>query len=110
LEVGGEYYYCRRPGCQEALRNEKGAMGPKSAAEEKPGDELIPFRAFQTNFEAQVVQSKLEAHRIECFLSGEIMNQIYPGSFTSPSFGSVKLWIRRSDESRAGEILELRET
>jgi hypothetical protein len=85
-----------------------GMMGPKSVAEKKSDDELIPFRAFQSNFEAWVVQTKLEAHRIECFLSGEIMNQMYPGSLTSPSFGSVKLWIKRSDEARAREILALR--
>jgi len=108
LEESGEYYYCRRPACQEVRRNEMGMMGPKSVAEKKSDDELIPFRAFQSNFEAWVVQTKLEAHRIECFLSGEIMNQMYPGSLTSPSFGSVKLWIKRSDEARAREILALR--
>jgi hypothetical protein len=105
LDEGGEYYYCRKPACQEALQKQKGTTRRKSATELISDDELIPFRAFQNNFEAQVAQSKLEAHRIECFLSGEIMNQMYPGSLISPPFGSVKLWIRRSDKSKAMEIL-----
>ena len=72
-------------------------------------DELIPFRAFQNNFEAQVAKSKLDANGIESFLSGEIMNQMYPGSLISPSLGAVKLWIKRSDELRANELLDSRE-
>ncbi len=107
LEEGGEYYYCRRPGCQEALQKQRITPRRESAMEPILDDELIPFRAFQSNFEAQVVQTKLEAHRINCFLSGEIMNQMYPGSLTSPSFGSVKLWIRKSDEPQARDILDM---
>jgi hypothetical protein len=74
-----------------------------------PEEELIPFRAFQNNFEAQVAKSKLEANGIESFLSGEIMGQLLPGSLIFPSLGAVKLWIRGSDEHRANELLECQE-
>ncbi len=69
-------------------------------------EELIPYKAFSNDFEAEVAKSKLEAEGVECFLSGDIMNQLSPRSFFDATFGGVKLWIKKSDEALARELLD----
>ncbi len=66
-------------------------------------EEIIVYKRFSDAIEANIAKSKLDAHDIPCFLTGEHMASLYPGQRLIPF--DVRLHIFKKDRDRVARIL-----
>jgi hypothetical protein len=66
-------------------------------------DDIVIFHRYDTVIDANIAKTKLDAHGIPCFLSGENMSSLYP---SQPLLGlKVALHLFRNDTEKAETIL-----
>jgi hypothetical protein len=66
-------------------------------------DDIIVLRHFENSIDANLAKTKLDAHGIPCFLTGEELNNIYP--LQNRIFG-VRLHVFSKDQSLAQDVLD----
>lgn len=66
-------------------------------------DTFITVKTFTYSQEAAIIHALLESEGIECYLKDELTAQINP--FYSNAIGGIKLQVKKSDYSKALEIL-----
>ena len=71
-------------------------------------DALITVKTFTYSQEAAIIHAFLESEGIECYLKDELTAQINP--FYSNAIGGIKLQVKKSDYSKAAEILNASES
>lgn len=67
-------------------------------------DEIVVFKRFDNNIDANLAKTKLDAYGIPCFLTDENLTNLYPMQNTI-LFG-VRLHIFKQDETRVKQVLE----
>jgi hypothetical protein len=82
-------------GVEAVVRIEDNEMSER----DKPGAEMVAVARFYDPTEAQLAKAMLDSSTIECFLTGENANNLYPQVL------GTKLLVRRMDEAAAREIL-----
>ncbi len=70
----------------------------------EPQEKIIVFRAYDTVVEANLAQTKLDAHGIPCFLTDEHLTNLYP--IRNAIFPGVRLHIFEKDYDEVKSILE----
>jgi hypothetical protein len=66
-------------------------------------DHIVEFRKFDNSIEASLAKTKLDAHGIPCFLTGENMANLYPGQQVVPFH--IRLHIFQADVEQATLVL-----
>ncbi len=67
-------------------------------------EQYIVYKSFTESFEANLIKSKLEAFKIECYLIDEFMvNLLNPLSFNLDN--GIKLYINKDDLEAVNQIL-----
>jgi hypothetical protein len=110
---GQQYYYCRKPECQKALKIEGAFVHVESASKIKSNDfhsfdptvqlkneDLVTIASYQNDFLANLVKTKLESEGIETYLIGDT-----PESLTRCPFVGIRVQTKKSDALRAGKII-----
>jgi len=72
-----------------------------------PGAPLVDVYVAQGEVDAQVVRSLLDAHGIDCILSGEALRLTH--GFTVNGLGEVRVLVRESDAEAARELIATRD-
>lgn len=67
-------------------------------------DEIVVFRQFDNTIEANIARTKLDAHGIPCFLTGENFSNLYPALPLTAL--KVRLHIFAADREKAIRILD----
>lgn len=67
-------------------------------------DEIVVFRQFDNTIEANIARTKLDAHGIPCFLTGENFSNLYPALPLTAL--KVRLHIFAADREKATRILD----
>lgn len=71
-----------------------------------PREAIIVLQHFNNPIDATIIQAKLEAHGIPCFLTEEHMTSLYGNAQLT---GGVRLHVLAADEQRARDVVQDRE-
>ena len=66
-------------------------------------DQIIVLQKFDSSIQANIIKTKLDAHDIPCFLTGENMANLYPQQLFRAF--DIGLYIFEKDQERAQQIL-----
>jgi hypothetical protein len=69
----------------------------------EPEQEIIVFQKFDNSIDANIAQSKLDAHGIPCFLTEENLSNLYPGQ--NFIMFNVRLHLFAKDEAYARTLM-----
>jgi hypothetical protein len=126
---GPEHYFCHKPECIKALKDEEsvahslcpncgkplqtdavqcGSCGKilRDLTAEEKAEDLVTIARYRNSIEAYLGLTKLEAEGIEAYVADEHMVSINPGY--DIAFGGVKLKVKKSDTDKAIQLLDLR--
>jgi hypothetical protein len=66
-------------------------------------EKIVTFKNYNTQMEANLAKTKLDAYGIPCFLSGENLANLYP--IQNPKFSGVRLHLFEKDIDQARQVL-----
>ena len=66
-------------------------------------ERLVLLKEYASDFEANIVRTRLESEGIPCMIANETFSSIYP--LTMNSIGAIRLMIFEKDLERAQQIL-----
>lgn len=101
LQDGKEYYYCRKPQCNEAFKKETETTWevPRPNPNSESWDDLVTIAYYRNDYEAHLARTKLESEGIMGYLFNEIRSAYHSAS------GDILLQTRKSDVEKALQIL-----